>query len=181
MNEYQKMLNGELFNGGDKQIAAVRDKAFGLLKQINQLGTFSASKALFHQLLDHLGNSVITPPFHCEFGKQISIGNRSFINMGVLMLDGAQITVGDHVLVGPNVQFYTASHSTDHLSRRRWETFCKPIVIEDDVWIGGNVVINQGVTVGARSIIAANSVVNNDVPQDVVVGGAPARILKHLK
>ena len=100
--------------------------------------------------------------------------------MGVLMLDGAQITIGDHVLVGPNAQFYTASHSTDYKSRRRWETFCKPIAIEDDVWIGGNAVINQGVTVGARSIIAANSVVNHDVPQDVIVGGAPARVLKNL-
>jgi maltose O-acetyltransferase len=181
MTEYEKMLAGELFNGGDSEIAEVRDKAFALLKQINDHGTFSRSKKLFRQLLNQLGkHSIITPPFRCEFGKQISIGDQCFLNMGVLMLDGAPITLGNNVLVGPNVQFYSASHSLDYQSRRRWETFCKPIVVEDDVWIGGNVVINQGVTIGARSVIAANSVVNHNIPADTLVGGAPARELKKL-
>lgn len=105
----------------------------------------------------------------------------TFINMNVVMLDGAPITIGDHVLIGPSTQFYTASHSLDYRRRQAWETICKPIVIEDDVWIGGNVVINQGVTIGARSVVAANSVVNQDVPPDTLVGGTPARILRSLK
>ncbi|MGL6170973.1 MAG: DapH/DapD/GlmU-related protein, partial [Vibrio sp.] len=88
---------------------------------------------------------------------------------------------GNHVLIGPNVQFYTASHPLDYRRRRAWETICQSIVIEDDVWIGGNVVINQGVTIGARSVVAANSVVNQDVPSDSLVGGTPARILRSLK
>ena len=87
----------------------------------------------------------------------MSIGSHTFINMNATLLDGASITIGDHVLIGPNAQFYTASHSLDYRSRRQWETICLPIVVEDDVWIGGNVVINQGVTIGARSVIAANS------------------------
>ncbi|GAA5217463.1 sugar O-acetyltransferase [Corallincola platygyrae] len=181
MTEYEKMMQGELFNGGDSEIAAVRDKAFGLLKQINNHGTFTKSKKLFRQLLGHLGHSsIITPTFNCEFGQQIQIGDRCFLNMNVLMLDGAEITLGDHVLVGPNVQFYTASHSMDFHSRRRWETFCKPITVGNDVWIGGNSIINQGVTIGDRAIIAANSVVNSNVPADTVVGGTPARILRTL-
>ncbi|RCU49227.1 sugar O-acetyltransferase [Corallincola holothuriorum] len=181
MTEYEKMLNGELFNGGDAEVARVRDNAFTLLKQINHHGIFNKSKKLFRQLLGELGQgSIITPPFRCEFGQQIRLGERTFLNMNVLMLDGATITLGNHVLVGPNVQFYTASHSMDYESRRRWETFCKPITVEDDVWIGGNVVINQGVTIGARSIIAANSVINHDVPADTLVGGAPARVIRSL-
>ena len=96
------------------------------------------------------------------------------------MLDGANITIGNNVMIGPSVQFYTASHSTNHLERRQWQTFCKPITVEDDVWIGGNAVINQGVTIGARSIVAANAVVNHDIPADCMVGGTPAKIIKKL-
>ena len=110
----------------------------------------------------------------------IEIGDNTFINMNVVMLDGANIRIGNNVLVGPSAQFYTASHSLDHLSRRKWETFCLPITVEDDVWIGGNSVINQGVTIGARSVIAANSVVNSDVPPDCLYGGTPAKLIRHL-
>ena len=97
------------------------------------------------------------------------------------MLDGAKITIGSNVMIGPATQFYTPSHSLDCLQRRKWETFCKPITIEDDVWIGGYVVINQGVTIGARSVVAANSVVNSDVSPDTLVGGAPAKVIRQLR
>ncbi|MCL1146701.1 sugar O-acetyltransferase [Shewanella marinintestina] len=180
MTEYQKMLNGEVFAGADAEISAVRDNAYLLQKQINNSLGFSETQCLMKQLLNIGEGSIVREPFNCEFGKQITIGNGSFINMGAVMLDGAHITIGNHVMIGPNCQFYTASHSVDHMSRRRWETFCLPITIEDDVWIGGNVVINQGVTIGARSVIAAGAVVNKDVAPDTMVGGVPARVLKQL-
>ena len=181
MTEYEKMLNGDVFDGADREILSARDKAFRLKNMINHCDEFSQSQRLLKELFHYLGEgSIVNPPFHCEFGKQIVIGEKSFINMGVTMLDGANITIGNNVMIGPSTQFYTASHSTNYLQRRQWETFCKPITIEDDVWIGGNVVINQGVTIGARSIVAANSVVNHDVPPDCMVGGTPAKILKRL-
>lgn len=181
MTEYEKMLNGESFDGVDLEIESTRASALKLMLQINRCDDFAKSQQLIKKLFKNFDeSSVVKPPFYCEFGKQISIGKNSFINMGVTMLDGANITIGNNVLIGPSTQFYTASHSTNHLQRREWQTFCKPINIEDDVWIGGNVVINQGVTIGARTIVAASSVVNQDVPSDCIVGGTPAKILKKL-
>ncbi len=163
VSEFEKMKRGEVFNGADTEIDQVRNRAARILQQVNQAEPENRA-ALFKDLFASIGeSSVITPPFNCEFGKTVSIGEQTFLNMGVIMLDGAEIKLGDHVLVGPNVQFYTASHSLDWRSRRRWETYCKPITVGDDVWIGGNAVICQGVTIGARSVIAANTVVTKDV------------------
>ncbi|EHD7130206.1 sugar O-acetyltransferase [Vibrio cholerae] len=182
MSELEKMLKGEQFDGASAEIEALRSQAGRLKLEINQSLDEAERYALQRELFGYLGHkSCVQPPFHCEFGKTIRIGDHTFINMNVVMLDGAPITIGDHVLIGPSTQFYTASHSLDYRRRQAWETICKPIVIEDHVWIGGNVVINQGVTIGARSVVAANSVVNQDVPPDTLVGGTPARILRSLK
>jgi len=182
MSELEKMLKGEPFDGSSAEIEALRNQVEKLKLEINQSVDQVKRAALQRELFAHFGDkSCVQPPFHCEFGKTIRIGDNTFINMNVVMLDGASITIGNHVLIGPNVQFYTASHSLDYRRRRAWETICQSIVIEDDVWIGGNVVINQGVTIGARSVVAANSVVNQDVPSDSLVGGTPARILRSLK
>lgn len=180
MTEFEKMINGQIFNGGDPEIDAIRTRATQTLSAFNQATDQPKRSELLSELFTQFGQSVIQSPFLCEFGKTISIGNQTFINMNVIMLDGGSITIGNNVLIAPNVQFYTASHSLDYQSRRRWETFCKPIVVEDDVWIGGSVVINQGVTIGARSVVAANSVVNHDVPADCLYGGVPAKLIKRL-
>ena len=182
MTEFEKMLQGEDFDGMDASVSDVRTKTAKLKLQFNQSITIAEQQAILGQMLGQLGEeSIITPPFQCEFGKPISIGKNTFLNMNVIMLDNAPITIGDHVLIGPNVQFYTASHSLDFESRRRWETFSKPIVVEDDVWIGGNSVILQGVTIGARAVIAANSVVNKNVPPDSLYGGTPAKLIRKIE
>nr|WP_086938582.1 sugar O-acetyltransferase [Thaumasiovibrio occultus] len=181
MTEFEKMTSGQLFDGADAHINAIRNTASQLLFELNTSQDESARQTAFHQLFGHFGdNSIIRSPFSCEFGQTVSIGEQTFINMNATFLDGAPITIGNNVLIGPNAQFYTASHALDYRSRRRWETFCKPIVVEDDVWIGGNVVINQGVTIGARSVIAANSVVNRDVEPDSLYGGTPARLIRRI-
>lgn len=181
MTEFEKMVAGEAFDGGDTSINVVRDRAALLLADLNNATDEERRGELYKQLFAHYGvSSIIRSPFSCEFGQTVSIGDKTFINMNATFLDGAPITIGNHVLIGPNAQFYTASHSLDHLSRRNWETFCKPIVVEDDVWIGGNVVINQGVTIGARSVIAANSVVTKDVEPDCLYGGTPAKLIRRL-
>lgn len=182
MTEYQKMLMGEVFNGADPEISQVRDRAFDLQRQIQHCDRFEQTQPLFAQLFGAMGEGcIVRAPFSCEFGRQITLGNKVFINLGVVALDGAEIVIGDNVMIGPSVQLYTASHSLDYRQRRGWETTCKPIHIEEDVWIGGNVVINQGVTIGARSVVAANAVVNGDVPADCLVGGTPARVIKRLE
>ncbi|MGR5178180.1 sugar O-acetyltransferase [Vibrio parahaemolyticus] len=180
MTELEKMMSGQVFDGADKEVSALRSQAAQALKQFNNEADDHRRMALQGQLFGRIGKSFVQAPFTCEFGKTITIGDETFINMNVVMLDGAAISIGNNVLIGPSVQFYTAAHSLDYRSRRRWETFCKPITIEDDVWIGGNSVINQGVTIGARSVIAANSVVNGDVPADCLYGGTPARLIRQL-
>ncbi|WP_373939323.1 sugar O-acetyltransferase [Vibrio kanaloae] len=179
--ELEKMLSGQVYDGADQKIDIIRTNAKKSLMAFNNHQDPDQQHALQELLFGKVGsNSLIQPPFHCEFGKTIEIGNDTFINMNVVMLDGANIKVGNNVLIGPSAQFYTPSHSLDYRSRRKWETFCLPITIEDDVWIGGNSVINQGVTIGARSAIAANSVVNSDVPPDCLYGGTPAKLIRHL-
>ncbi|MGF1755772.1 sugar O-acetyltransferase [Vibrio makurazakiensis] len=179
MTEFEKMLAGEVFDGGADCIIRIRQNASNLLQEINQNTDDSLRSGLFQQLMGSIpDSSIVRSPFYCEFGKTISIGEKTFINMNVTMLDGAKITIGSNVLIGPNTQLYCASHDLSYLKRRNWETICGPITIEDDVWIGGNVVINQGVTIGARSVIAANSVVNTDVPPDSLYGGTPAKLIR---
>ena len=180
MTEFEKMQLGLEYDDFGPELTAIKENAFNLLQKINQCPAPKA-KPLFKKLLKSMAEkSFIYPPFHCEFGKTISIGNKSFINMGATFLDNAPITIGDHVLIGPNAQFYTVSHPTDYRKRREWISTCLPITIEDDVWIGGNVVICQGVTIGARSIVAAGAVVTKDVASDTLVGGQPAKRIKYL-
>lgn len=180
MTELEKMQQGQAFDPCDREIQALRQQTFTLLQQFNR--TLSdKGRSLAKKIFNQLGSrSTITPPFLCEFGKTISIGDNCFINMGVTMLDNAPILIGNHVLIGPASQFYTASHPLDYQGRRAWEFSCKPIVVEDDVWIGGNVVICQGVTIGARSVVAAGAVVTKDVPADSLVGGNPAKVIRSL-
>ena len=181
MTEFEKMLAGDDFDGGDQGINEIRNNAAHLLMTLNQTIDDTQRSELLSQLMGNMpASSIIRSPFHCEFGKTIFIGEQTFLNMNVTMLDGAKITIGNNVLIGPNTQFYCASHSLDYRERRKWATICKPITVEDDVWIGGNVVINQGVTIGARSVIAANSVVNSDVPPDSLFGGTPAKLIRRI-
>lgn len=181
MSEFEKMLHGKDFDNFSDELMALRKSAFSLLKQINS-EHFSDAIPHFKKLFHHLGEkSIICPPFTCEYGKSISVGHSCYLNMGITMLDNAKITIGDHVLIGPNVQFYTPSHPLNFEQRRAHIILRKPITVEDDVWIGGNVIINQGITIGARSIIAAGAVVNNDVPADSLYGGIPAKFIKQLK
>lgn len=182
MSELEKMLQGREFDGNSQELIDLRRSVMKLKLSINQCLDDTQRRVWQEQLFGHFGaGSIVQVPFHCEFGQTIHIGNHSFLNMNITMLDGAHITIGNHVLVGPNTQFYTPTHSFDHRSRRNWEATCLPIVVEDDVWIGGNVVITQGVTIGARSVIAANSVVTKDVPPDSLYGGTPARCLRQLE
>ncbi len=181
MNEFEKMISGLTFDGADKGVSAVRDEATALQATLNQTVVDDLRTPLLRQLFKRFGEgSIVRPPFSCEFGQTVEIGDNTFMNMNVLMLDGASISIGNNVMIGPNTHFYTASHPMDYRQRRGWTTRCQPIVIEDDVWIGGNVAITQGITIGARSVIAANSVVTHDVKPDSLYGGCPAKFIRTL-
>ncbi|GHD65391.1 sugar O-acetyltransferase [Jeongeupia chitinilytica] len=180
MSELDKLLAGEPFDFAAPEMVAMRKNAERLLRQIAQSDS-SGHDPLWRELFGTLGEgSWVRAPLFCEYGKSIRIGAHSFLNAGVTFLDGTAITIGNNVLVGPNVQFYGASHPIDHIARRDWVARWKPITVEDDAWIGGNAVICQGVTIGARAIVGAGAVVLRDVPPDTIVGGNPARIIRHI-
>lgn len=141
---------------------------------------FNTTGQGLNELLPNVGQRVmVVAPFSCDYGVNITIGNDVLINCGCAFLDCAKITIGNHVLIGPGVKLCAASHPTNYLDRREWE-IAKPIVIEDDVWLGAGVIVCPGVTIGARSVAAAGSVITKDVPQDTLVAGNPAVVKKSL-
>lgn len=180
MNEYQKMMAGLDFNGADPALNAKRDHAHQVQTAVNQSDDLGEVQRQLNDLLQLGEGCFIKPPIQFEFGCNIRMGDRCFINLGCTFLDGGQITLGHHVMVGPHCQFYSAGHDLDYRKRRNWETICNPITVEDDVWIGGNVVITQGVTIGKGAVVAANSLVNKDVPAHTLVGGTPAKVIRKL-
>lgn len=125
-------------------------------------------------------SSVIVPPFTCDLGSRIRIGEHCHINMDCLFLDEGRITIGDHVLIGPRCSFYTPVHPLDAQIRRTGLETARPISIESDVWLGGSVVVNPGVTIGAGSVIGSGSVVTRSVPAGVFAAGNPCRVIRRL-
>jgi maltose O-acetyltransferase len=125
-------------------------------------------------------NTKIVPPMQCDVGFNIKLGKGDLINYNCVFLDCAEIRIGDHVLIGPGTNIVTADHPFDHEKRRDWVTSSRPVIIEDDVWIGAGAIIISGVTIGARSIVGAGSVVTRDVPPDSIVAGNPAKVIRKL-
>jgi maltose O-acetyltransferase len=144
-------------------------------------GDGEGRRELLVELLGVFGDgSEIRPPLHCDYGYQTRIGERSFVNWGVVLLDVAAVTIGDDVQIGPNVQLLTATHPLEPGPRRdKWEA-AEPIVIGDNVWLGGGVIVCPGVTIGSDTVVGAGSVVTRDLPAGVVAVGSPARVLRRL-
>lgn len=181
-SEKEKMLAGELYDPLDPELDAARRKAREICLRLNASG--ENDKALRSALLDELFGAAtdawIQPPFHCDYGTNISLGRKVFFNFNCVVLDVAQVSIGDHVLFGPAVQVYAATHPLDASQRRAGLESGAPIVVGDDVWVGGGVVICPGVTIGARSVIGAGSVVTRDIPEDVFAAGNPCRVIRDL-
>jgi maltose O-acetyltransferase len=176
------MLAGDLYVF-DADLAAQGTRAAALAARFGEtaLRDPDTGAAILTELLGSIGEgTVIRPPFYCDFGSHIHIGARSFINYAMTALDIATITIGDDVQIGPNVQLLTPTHPIEPELRLRHLEAARPIVIGDNVWIGGGAIILPGVTVGDHSVIGAGAVVTRDVPARVVVAGNPARVLRSI-
>jgi maltose O-acetyltransferase len=138
-------------------------------------------REVFTELLGAFGTgSEIRPPFRCDYGYQTFVGARTFVNFGLVCLDVATVTIGDDVQIGPNVQLLTPTHPVEPGPRRdKWEA-ARPIVVGDNVWLGGGVIVCPGVTIGANTVVGAGAVVTRDLPANVVAVGNPARVIREL-
>lgn len=153
---------GGALDSQSEEIANDRIRGQALLSRLNAspAGDHVLRQQICRDLFAHCPDSCwISTPFTCEFGRNIHIGEKTFFNFNVTILDVGEVHIGNHVLLAPNVQIYTATHAMDHLERRNWTAYNKPVRIGDDCWIGGGAIICPGVTIGPRSIIGAGAVV----------------------
>ena len=181
-SEKEKMLAGELYLASDDTLSRERFHARKLVKELNQyLPGEIGQKKVIHSLFKSVGKDFgIEPPFFCDYGYNISVGDQVFINFNCTILDVTPVKIGNRSMFGPGVHIYAATHPLDAATRGSLLEFGKPVTIGEDVWVGGGAIICPGVTIGDRSIIAAGAIVTKDVPSDVIVGGNPARIIKNI-
>jgi len=183
MTEKEKMLAGELYLAADEELLAERRKARHFTRLYNAtIETEDAQRrAILSQLFGVIGDSIsIEPPFQCDYGSNIFVGNNFYANFGCILLDCARIEIGDNVLLAPNVQLYTAHHPTDPQLRLTGKELASPITIGHNVWLGGGVIVCPNVRIGDNTTIGAGSVVTKDIPANVIAVGNPCRVLRHL-
>ena len=191
--EYEKCLAGEPFIGGnDPKIVNMILHTRRLLAQFNatDYADIKRKQALLHEMFGSIGQNVhVDIDFHCEYGKHIFIGDNVIINMNCTFIDNNRIDIGNNVLIAPNVQIYTATHSTKFNERmvqntlegqEICRTYALPVKIEDGVWIGGGTIILPGATIGKNSVIGAGSVVTRSIPANCIAVGNPCRVIKHI-
>ena len=177
----ERMLAGELYDPGAPELVAARLRARTLTRRFNdtQPDEQGLRVELLGDLLAAVGESVwVEPPFACDYGDNIELGDRVFLNFGCVLLDCARVTIGARTLLGPSVHVYAATHPTDPRQRATGLELARPVTIGSDVWIGGGVIVGPGVTIGDDSTVGAGSVVVADLPDGVVAAGNPARVLR---
>lgn len=181
--EKEKMLKGALYNALDPELSDERQKARLLLSELNDLTVPPEQRIpIVSQLIPHAGKNVcIQPPFYCDYGYNIFVGDDVFFNFNCVVLDVMTVTIGSRTLIGPGVQIYAATHPLNFKERAAGLEYAKPVIIGKDVWIGGGAIICPGVTIGDRAVVGAGSVVTRDVPPDVVVAGNPCKVIRRLE
>ncbi|MDW5326247.1 sugar O-acetyltransferase [Plantactinospora sp. KLBMP9567] len=182
-SQRERMLAGDLYRADDPELVALARRAALLVQRYNSTAADQPEQheALLRELLGAVGDRVaVRPPFYCDYGSQIRIGDRSFLNFNAVLLDVAAIEIGADVQVGPNVQLLTPHHPLDPEQRRAgWEA-ARPITIGDNVWLGGGVIVLGGVTIGPDTVVGAGSVVTRDLPAGVLAVGNPAQVRRLL-
>lgn len=180
--EFEKMRSEHMTYFSDPEI---QNSARHARKLTAKFQTMTLHDDDYRDVLEELipgipSTSFIAPPFYCDHGNGIIIGEHTFINYNCTFLDGGYIRIGNHVLIGPNCQLYTPQHPMDYIERREPKETEHPITIGDDTWLGGGVIVCPGVTIGERCIIGAGSVVTHDIPDDSLAVGNPARVIRKL-
>ena len=181
--EKEKMLSGELYDALDKELSDERLRARLLIKALNETAEDQPEERerILKELMPNAGPGLwLQPPFYCDYGYNISTGEKVFFNFNCIVLDVMPVTIGDRTLMGPNVQLYTATHPLTVRERQTGLEYAKPITIGRDVWIGGGAIICPGVTIGDGSVIGAGSVVTRDIPPEVFAAGNPCRVIRNL-
>jgi len=181
-SERSKMLAGELYDPLDPELVAGRERARNLCQALNATreAEQDARRRILAELFAAGGDSVwMQPPFFCDYGSNIFLGERVFFNFNCVVLDVCPIHIGDYTLFGPAVQIYTPMHPFNAALRRK-EEFGKPVEIGSDVWVGGGAIILPGVRIGSRAVIGAGSVVTRDVPDGVFAAGNPCRVIREI-
>jgi maltose O-acetyltransferase len=182
--EKQKMLDGELYLAADPVLFKEREEARRLTRLYNQTveTDYEERTRLLKQLFGTVGKNIyIEPTFKCDYGYNIHVGDNFYANFDCVILDVCKVTIGDNCMFGPGVHIYTATHPTSAVERNKGPELGIPVTIGNNVWVGGRAVINPGLTIGNNAIIASGAVVTRNVPDNVVVGGNPARIIKELE
>jgi maltose O-acetyltransferase len=180
--EKEKMLAGDCYNGFDPDLEAERQKAKKLLRLYNLTEAMPERQTILLQLVGQIGqNSIIEPPFYCSYGKNIYLGDHVYLNYMCTILDNNQVHIGNHVMIGPVVQIYTAAHHLQAEKRIQGWEIAQPIVIEDNVWLGGGAIILPGVRIGQNAVVGAGTVVTGDVAENTVVAGNPARVIREIE
>jgi maltose O-acetyltransferase len=182
-SEKEKMIGGELYNPLDTHLSSERHRARILLRAFNESREDEPERRaqLLKELFGTIGAGLwIEPPFYCDYGSNINLGDRVYFNFNCVVLDPAPVHIGSNVLIGPAVQIYTATHPLNAAERRTRLESALAIEIGSDVWVGGAAILCPGIKVGAGSVIGAGSVVTRDVPPGVFAAGNPCRVLREL-
>jgi maltose O-acetyltransferase len=179
----ERMLAGDPYLADDAQLVHDSRRARRLMDQLNlgAAGDTQQRRRILDELLGAFGKDAeIRPPLYCDYGYQIRVGARTFINVGLVALDVAAIIIGEDVQIGPNAQLLTPTHPVEAEPRRaKWEA-AKPISIGDNVWLGGGVIVLAGVTIGSNTVVGAGAVVTKSLPANILAVGNPARVIRSL-
>ncbi len=184
MTEKKKMLSGMIYDANfDPQLIAERLDCKEMCRDYNDLRPkdTEARTALLRKLLGKVaGDILIEQPFHCDYGYNITVGKNFYANFNLVILDEAKVSFGDNVFIAPNCGFYTAGHPIDPVDRNKGLEYARPITVGDNVWIGAQVCVLPGVTIGHDSVIGAGSVVTSDIPPRTVAVGNPCRPVRTI-
>lgn len=181
MTEKEKCAEGLMYNANyDEELIRERIVCKDLCQDYNQIRSsdMESRSAKMKEIIEVKGEFLIEQPFMCDYGYNIEIGKNFYSNHNLIILDAAKVTFGENVFIAPNCSFYTAGHPVNATERNEGLEYAHPITVGDNVWIGGNVVVLPGVTIGNNSIIGAGSVVNKSIPDNVIAVGNPCKVVK---
>lgn len=181
--EKERMLAGDLYLAQDEELRNDFHRSRQLTRLFNQTTEeqIDYRKQLLKELFERTGEDLyVEPPFHCDYGCHITVGENFYANFDCIILDVGKVTIGSNVMFAPRVGIYTAGHPIDAEVRVRGLEFGTAVTIGDNVWVGANTVINPGVTIGSNVVIGSGSVVTKDIPDNVVAVGNPCRVLREI-